>query len=584
MRKDRFMKSIISALGVLFILGVLFQPYSENNREYLMASEHLEQLGEVYFRFSVNTQHEIDQLSDVISIDNVRGTEVLAFANKQEFENFLKYDHYYNVLTPPCWVGPKPEMSDYKHGPDWTKYPTFDGYVNMMYQFATDYPGFVSVEEIGKSVNGRELLVAKVSDNVEIEESEPEWFLVGATHGNETMGSMLSMRLIEWLCENHTRDSRAHRILDSIELYILPFTNPDGTYRGGNSNIFDAVRYNANNVDLNRNWPKVPGAGQSATPEQETKVVMAWEQEHHVVMNMDYHAGVETAIYPYSAVQRRTTDDAWWQYVCRIYADLAQEDGPSGYYNDCVNGICNGYQDLGYVAQGTTKDWFYYFLHARGISNELTNTKLVSEGSMQGHWESNLNATLAYLQEALNGIRGTVVDEVTKVGKQAKIWVEDHDVESDSSFVYADSAGGHGNYYRPIIEGTYSVTYSCTGCTPKKVDNITVVNGQATIVNVELDCGSTGTNDTYQKMSDQISIISNTRGIRVNFGALKGIVKAYVYDVTGRLIKTLPLQAGSNNILWNGLSNNSKKAGSGCYVLQVQTGDKKFSQPFVLSN
>ncbi len=155
---------------------------------------------------------------------------------------------------------------------------------------------------------------------------------------------------------------------------------------------------------------------------------------------------------------------------------------------------------------------------------------------------------------------------------------------SDSSFMYADSGAGHGNYYRPIIAGTYSVTYSCSGCVSKTVDDIIVVNGEATIVDVELNCGTTGTTDKYQKTSDQISIIPNIRGIRVNFGTLKSIVKAYVYDMTGKMVKTLPLQTGSNNIIWNGLSNNNKKVSSGCYVLQVQTNDKKFSLPFALSN
>ena len=145
-----------------------------------------------------------------------------------------------------------------------------------MYGFETTYPGLVKVTKIGESINGRDLIVAKVSDNVEEEECEPEWFLMGAIHGQETMGSIIAFRLIDYLCTNYEQDARAQRILDSIEMYILPFANPDGTYRGGNDDIFGAQRTNANGVDLNRNWPRVPGAGASQNPEKETQVIMAF--------------------------------------------------------------------------------------------------------------------------------------------------------------------------------------------------------------------------------------------------------------------------------------------------------------------
>ena len=127
----------------------------------------------------------------------------------------------------------------------------------------------------------------------------------------------------------------------------------------------------------------------------------------------------------------------------------------------------------------------------------MTSRKLVYESDMQMYWEANLDAILAFIQEILNSIRGTVVDEVTNVGLPAKVWVENHDTNQDSSFMYADADASdpndplHGNYYRPIEEGTYDVTYSCPGCESKTVEDIVVKNGEATIVNVELDCGST---------------------------------------------------------------------------------------------
>ncbi len=579
------MKSIKSALLFLILFGCFYQLFS-NDTEYRKAYADLAKMGEVYFRFGVNNLQEINALDNVISIDEVTGHEVYAFANPKEFEAFLNYDHYYKVLTPPGLEGPRPEMSDYADldNLQWDKYPTFSGYKNMMHGFASKYPDKVKIYNIGTSINGRDLLVAKVSDNVEEEECEPEWFMMGAIHGNETMGSIICLRLIEYLCESYERDERAHRILDSVEMYILPFSNPDATYRSGDDNIYGAVRENANGKDLNRNWPKMPGTGTSQSPEKETRNIMAFEKEHNFVMNIDYHAGVETAIYPYSSISRRTPDDAWWKYATRVYADLVQENSPSGYYNDCDNGICHGYSQLGYVAIGTTKDWFYYHMSTRGISNELTSTKLVPESKLEDYWDYNIDGLLAYIQEALNGFRGTVVDEVTKVGLAAKVFVEDHDKVGDSSWVYADSSGGHGNYYRPIYQGNYDVTFSCEGCDPKTVDNISVQNGKATIVNVELDCGSTDIINNFHNVNTQISIVSFGRGIKINCGNLKGIVNAAVYDMNGKLVKTLPIKNGVGTLVWNGLNNGSQPVSSGCYIFQIQAADKKISQSFVLSN
>ncbi len=469
-------------------------------------------------------------------------------------------------------------MSDYNPLPDWDKYPTFGGYKDIMDDFQTKYPEFVSLDTIGKTVQGRELIVAKVSDNVEDEECEPEFFMVGGLHGNATMGPMICMRLIEYLCENFDTDARAKRILDSIQLYILPFANPDGTYNGGDSTVHEATLANSNGVDLDKNWSQVIVG--TEPPEDEIKHLMAWEKERHLVMAMNYMASIETAMYPYADIKRKTPDDAWWKIVCGLYRDLAQQNGPSGYYDDCNDGICNGYADLGYIRLGTIMDCFYRYKHIRGMDNELTSRKLVLEANLNMYWEANLDATLAYIQEVLNGIRGTVVDQNTKDGLPAKVFVEEHDTVLDSSWVYANTAGGHGNYYRPIYEGTYEVTYSCDGCQSKTVSDIQVKNGEATIVDVELDCGTDAKMNT-KILKDRISIISHNNGITIHINNITTAEKAAIYDIKGKLITTISVKTGTNTIMWNGLNNNAQKVGPGYYIFEIQISDKKVSLPFM---
>ena len=51
---------------------------------------------------------------------------------------------------------------DEKQINDWDFYPSYEVYVEMMYAFEEQYPELCKVSSIGTSINGRELLVAKL--------------------------------------------------------------------------------------------------------------------------------------------------------------------------------------------------------------------------------------------------------------------------------------------------------------------------------------------------------------------------------------------------------------------------------------
>ena len=178
----------------------------------------------------------------------------------------------------------------------WDKYPTYDEYVNYMNTFQEDYPELCKVVEFGTSVQDRKLLAAKISDNINEEEKEPGFFYLSTIHGNEVVGYMLMLHLINYLLSNYEKDTLVTTLVNAVEIWINPLGNPDGTYRGGNSNIQGAVRYNANNADLKRNFPRLPGAGTSQDPEKETEAIMGLAETHHFVMSADLHAGTEAAI------------------------------------------------------------------------------------------------------------------------------------------------------------------------------------------------------------------------------------------------------------------------------------------------
>jgi hypothetical protein len=95
---------------------------------------------EVYFSFQASSTDLIRELTNVISIDNVKENTVFAYANEKEYAEFLSYNIEHTILPKPGELI-NPKMSDnIIEITDWDVYPTYEGYVNLMTQFATNYP------------------------------------------------------------------------------------------------------------------------------------------------------------------------------------------------------------------------------------------------------------------------------------------------------------------------------------------------------------------------------------------------------------------------------------------------------------
>jgi murein tripeptide amidase MpaA len=154
---------------------------------------------EIYFKFSVTSKSEINKLTKIISIDNVKNNEVFAYANKSEFEKFLQRGYSYQILPNPSTLIKAEMANSCEQMRSWDYYPTYETYVSLLYQFEEDYPNLCRIENIGTTVNNREILFAKISDNVDVNEDEPEFMYTATIHGDELVGYVLMLRLIDYL-------------------------------------------------------------------------------------------------------------------------------------------------------------------------------------------------------------------------------------------------------------------------------------------------------------------------------------------------------------------------------------------------
>jgi len=437
---------------------------------------------EYYFKFAIQSHEELGKLTRVISIDNVKDNIVFAYANDKQLEEFTKLGYEYTPLPHPGTLIEPAMSSDQRELLDWDSYPTYEAYVAMMYQFETDYPDLCRVYNIGYSVQGREILFAKISDNVDVEEYEPEVMYTATMHGDETTGYVLMLRLIDSLLSAYGIDPRITSMVNNMEIWLNPLANPDGTYHGGNHTVSGSIRYNANWVDLNRNFPD-PDEGQHPDGnswQPETVAMMNLAEAHSFIISANYHGGAEVVNYPWDTWPRRHADDAWFQDICHEYADSAQANSPAGYMDGFDDGITNGWD--WYTISGGRQDYMNYWQGCREVTIELSNTMLLPASQLPAHWNYNRISFLNWFENALYGIKGIVTDSITGLPVAATISVLNHDI--DSSEVYTDP--DIGNYHRMIEAGIYDLRFTAPGYIPKTVKGIVVTDGNVTTVDVQL--------------------------------------------------------------------------------------------------
>ena len=442
-----------------------------------------------YYKLEIEIEHrsQLEDLTRRVSIDNVIDNRVIAYANAKQFKALKATSYTYKIL-------PLEERGNSKaytmattlaEMSDWDAYPTYQVYLDMMEQFTLDYPNLCKLDTIGESEQGRLLLALKISDNVEENEAEPEFFYTGTMHGDETAGFVLLLRLADSLLTSYGSSDRITRLVDSLQIYINPAANPDGTYYGGNTTITGARRYNSNGVDINRNFPDPEdGTNPDGNSHQaETIAMMEFAEHHDFVMSANFHGGAEVANYPWDTWSRSHVDDGWFVYASHVYADSAMDNSPAGYFTSVSsNGVTNGYD--WYTVSGSRQDYMNFFHQCREITMEISNQKLLNSEELPDHWIYNKAALLAYMELASYGIQGLVKNEAGDP-VQAKIIVEGHDADIDSSMVFSDSNTGH--FTRLIDPGTYTLQVSAFGYKTKTIEGVNVEREKLTKLDVTLE-------------------------------------------------------------------------------------------------
>lgn len=303
---------------------------------------------------------------------------------------------------------PKPETLDSKaitmattveEMADWDRYPTYDTYLEMMRRWVATYPTLCHVDTIGTSVQGRLILSMYIEPPTDADLYRPEFFYSSTIHGDEVTGYVMMLRLIDTLLTSYGTNVELTSLMDRTRISINPLANPDGTYWRSNSTIQGAQRYNANGIDLNRNFPN-PFVPTKSTIPQENQAMMDYFAAHRFRLSANLHGGAEVMNYPWDSFTSSESPHPaadWWQEVCKRFVDTARVYGSSHFRDVTYSGYIEGGD--WYIITGGRQDYVNYTYNCLELTMEISTQKTLNSDRLPEYWHFLAPSFIHYIGE-----------------------------------------------------------------------------------------------------------------------------------------------------------------------------------------
>jgi carboxypeptidase T len=296
-------------------------------------------------------------------------------------------------------------------------YHNFAEMVANIQSVADARPDIVRLFSIGQSYQGREMWAAKISDNVLMDEDEPEVLFIGQHHAREHITQEMTLYILHLLADYYGADNQITNLVNSREVYIIFTTNPDGSEYDIATGTYQSWRKNRQpsglfvGTDLNRNygykWGCCGGSSGSSwsetyrgpyafsAPETQrirdfilSRVVGGVQQ---IKTSITFHSYGQLVLWPYGYTY---TD---------VPADMTPDDHSVFVAMGQAMAATNGYtaqqaSDL-YITDGTTDDWAYGTQKIFMFTFEMGGTNFYPPGSAIPALTSVNDAAVRYIME-----------------------------------------------------------------------------------------------------------------------------------------------------------------------------------------
>ena len=349
----------------------------------------------------------------------------------------------------------------------WNKYPTYEVYTWLLQHFQESFPNLCQIDTILDTTPHPDLhhsiFAIHISNTLGQATTKPAFLYSSTIHGWEVVCYYTMLRLADYILNNAATDTAVQHLLDNVDLYICPLENPDGTYHLTNDLIWKdnihSTYHNYNDVQLNRNYPLLPGVADTVNIQPETQAIIDWVTPRHFVMSVNFHCGAEILNYPWDAwttAQRSHADADWFRYTCQNYASLCQAVDTAYLYGEYRGRSVIEGADWSPL-NGGRQDYMTYYQRCREVTIEMSYLPVIADTLvLPTFWDKSKDALLSYAAECSYGFWGTVTDAITGEPVEAMIKVLNHDYFHSEVLSHLPL----GDYHRPIMAGTYTVEVS----------------------------------------------------------------------------------------------------------------------------
>lgn len=311
--------------------------------------------------------------------------------------------------------------------------------------------------QAGWSVEGRPIYGVMLGDP-----ALPTVRVLGTHHGDEAVSTELALELGRLALAG---EGIWAPVLEQRSVLLVPVVNPDGLAQGS--------RYNANGVDLNRNydvqWAAATRSGDGPFSEPETRAVRTLSLTHDVALGLSLHAGAVNLGWPWNHGQTISPDEGLLRTLAE---DYARRCTAPGFY------VTNGAD--WYVTNGDTNDWSLGRTGVLDYTLEASQTKDPSDVAQVLGWHTDALPTLLLSHLAL---QGAVVDAQTGRPIQAQL---SFDGRAEPLWT-----GQQGHFARPMPVGIYDLTVSAPGYVTVEQE-LRVPAGEVTWLDLALEPSALG--------------------------------------------------------------------------------------------
>ena len=310
------------------------------------------------------------------------------------------------------------------------EYFSFQNMTRFLTELYENNSDIMNLKSIGKTYEGRDIWLVKISDNVELDEEEPGVLLMGAHHGNEKPSFEVLINFTKHIVENYNKknydndndgylnediidgfdndldglvdedpsEERVREVVNSTQIYIIPMVSPDGVEANTRKNCVPnyglfglSDHITSYGVNLNRNygfkwnyqfifplrfhllniWDKSHNyRGVKPFSENETRAVKNLVESSNISISLSYHSYAEVMFYPWMHTSMDNPHE-------KLFISVGQNMSKINKYRLLTHGLYNKSYTIPRLGGnlGTSENWLYGVHNIIAFTMELCKTR-----------------------------------------------------------------------------------------------------------------------------------------------------------------------------------------------------------------